>query len=537
MGKDVEEISNFAFWGCTSLEEINFTDQIKKIGYEAFYGCEKLSDLYIGKLVEKIDDTAFAKCSGLKNVEVNSKNKNFVKEENGVLNAEKTKWILGEFGTDTTCHISEKVTEINIRVLEENIAVENFSVSSKNKKFSSEKGLLYSKDGKTLHMCPRGKKTATISDKATKMQGVTVKGGKLYVFRECEKLEKVVIGKNMSNIEKFSGCKNLKQVKVVKGNKNFTHAKGAILSKNKKKLLYCLYTENGTYTVPKGVTKISKVAFNYCYNLKKIILSDEMTGGSIDCAGAKSIKLGKRYYNKGDLSWISENIDNWDLERVSVSSKNPYYSAVGGIVYNKKKTKLLKCPPRAAKCDMPDTVTKIDKDAFDVTMRLSEFSVSDKMTEINLSMIAGTFSKVKLHIGKKVKTLKGTGSVGLEKITVASKNKYYKVKDEMLYTKDGKRLICCLTEKKGEVEISDGTEVIGESAFLNTNGIIKIVMPDTITKIEKNAFGEGNEDIWIKGVYPGGVFCVSEGKKEFYQSLLTQDTGFIKYMTIKEVEQ
>lgn len=61
----VVTISDWAFCGCKSLEEINIPDSVYEIGEGAFYMCESLKELIIPDSVVKIDDTAFRGCSSL----------------------------------------------------------------------------------------------------------------------------------------------------------------------------------------------------------------------------------------------------------------------------------------------------------------------------------------------------------------------------------------------------------------------------------------------------------------------------------------
>ena len=114
---------------------------------------------------------------------------------------------------------------------------------------------------------------------------------------------------------------------------------------------------------------------------------------------------------------------------------------------------------------------------------------------------------------------------GLEQITVSPENQNYKAEDNVLYTKDGSKLLYCPKAKSGKVTICTGTSIIGEASLLLCKNVTEIVIPDTVTTVEKNAFYVNDK----------AVFWVPAGKKVFYEELLKPDTGFGKEMSIKEM--
>ena len=136
--------------------------------------------------------------------------------------------------------------------------IENFEVSSKNETFSSEDGMLYTKDGTKLLICPKGKTgTAVVQDRALQIGMNSLDAPNEYKsendeleaiadgrvnsnaykqwtspFSNCAKLEKVVIGKKVKYIyDDFSDYKWLKEIEVDAENKYFTVENGVIVAK------------------------------------------------------------------------------------------------------------------------------------------------------------------------------------------------------------------------------------------------------------------------------------------------------------------
>lgn len=196
LGKKVKKIGERAFDQCIALKKINWTENIEYIADCSFYSCKKLTKLYVGKSVKTIDDHAFLRCNNLKQIKVHKANKKFSKRENMLLNKKQTKLILGCFASDTTCHIYASVTSVNNDVIT-NKKIKNFKVSQKNKNYASKRGLLYSKDGKTLYLCPKGRKgTATIFSGATIISE--------NAFNGCGNVTDIVFPTTVTTVEKHA---------------------------------------------------------------------------------------------------------------------------------------------------------------------------------------------------------------------------------------------------------------------------------------------------------------------------------------------
>lgn len=79
----------------------------------------------------------------------------------------------------------------------------------------------------------------------------------------------------------------------------------------------------------------------------------------------------------------------------------------------------------------------------------------------------------------------------LEEITVDAQNQNYTAKDGLLYTKDGKTLICCPTRlARKKVVLPDGVSEILEEAFYGCTEVASVVVQEGLKVLASRAFNE-----------------------------------------------
>ncbi len=74
---DVEEVQEYAFWDCTSLESASFSASLEEIAEYAFYGCTSLEtvDISAATATTSINEYSFAMCTSLKSIDLSNINK------------------------------------------------------------------------------------------------------------------------------------------------------------------------------------------------------------------------------------------------------------------------------------------------------------------------------------------------------------------------------------------------------------------------------------------------------------------------------
>ena len=78
--------------------------------------------------------------------------------------------------------------------------------------------------------------------------------------------------------------------------------------------------------------------------------------------------------------------------------------------------------------------------------------------------------------------------IELKEIVISEDNEYFIVKDNVIFSIDGKKLVYALPVVKGKYIIPDGVEVICAYAFCYRSNITSVVIPNSVKKIKKRAF-------------------------------------------------
>ena len=350
------------------------------------------------------------------------------------------------------------------------------TVDPKNENYTSVDGVLYSKDMKKLLVCPAGKTgTYTIPEGVCDIECVNYPynpafayssltaiefpdsmcekyksseygeitgslGGQAWnTFSTCEKLEKIVLGKNITASEilrAFGETPNLKSITISRENPYICALDNIVYDKNVKTLLMIPLTKTGKLTLPDSVetNELTLYAFVDMKISRKEAGITEIELGENYKGGVKTWYENYEMDEHGNISNQSEAYETAEgavrlstLEKYSVSSKNTTLAASDGLLCSKNLKTVYHCP--AAKkgvVTLPLGVEKVISTAFEEY--IENFSNDDDVPTcvMQLNQDQNTVEKVS-KIWKQVadyrdedivvknaagKTLTGTAPVG-----------------------------------------------------------------------------------------------------------------------------
>lgn len=436
----VSKIANGAFIFCDYLTEIIISDTVNSIGANAFSVCVNLSKVTIGKGVTNIEMGAFTACYDLTEIIIPENVKvigDYAFYLTGIthVNIPDSTTTIGEYAF-TNCELKTITLGKGVTVIGENAFAGNpiskISVNINNKYFlTDEFGVLYNKDKTTLiqYPCRSTYTKYTIPDSV-----ITIKSN---AFRVSDNLTEITLGNNIKTIENacFESCENLNRLVVpdsvetigdmafadcgitdlVLGNSVRVIGTGAFS--------WCDFTK---LVLPESVKIIQDEAFAYNSYLVNIVIPKSVT------------YIGKdAFYGCNDLTSITVDENNQN-----------YSSDDGGVLFNKKKTILIKYPNarNSTSYIIPNSVTAVADKAFYSCNNLTNIIIPDSITTIGVYAF-------------------------------------------------------CLCENLVEITVPNNLTSIGESVFAYCNNLKSITIPKSVTAIASQAFHscEALTDVYYKG--------------------------------------
>ena len=232
-----------------------------------------------------------------------------------------------------------------------------------------------------------------------------------------------------------------------------------------------LHSENG-FTFPDGMLYIGEEAFHSAFKENTVSIP-------------------------ASLSVIEDDaFSNMFVSAFIVDENNPEYASVDGVFYDKSITTLINYPAdkRDTLFEIPDSVTTIRKNAIEVTNTLEKIVIPAGVSEIEEDSIFWNYALVYIDVDEN--------------------NKNYKSEDGVLYTADGKLLICYpIASERTEYTVLEGCERICDHALSQASNL---------TELHTN---EGLKEVGNYSFY----FCSNLAEAGLPESLKSIDTAAFQY--------
>lgn len=215
------------------------------------------------------------------------------------------------------------------------------------------------------------------------------------------------------------------------------------------------------------------------------------------------------------------------LTSITVDENNANYSSADGVLFNKDKTTLIKCPAaKTGSYAIPNTVTTISSEAFYTCPDLTSISVPSTVTELPYRMLMGCTSLSSVSIPNTITSLGGyvfSGCTSLQTITLPDTvttlghGVFYECTAlTTIYlsnniTSIGSHLFANCTALTSAV-LPNGLTTLPSETFRSCSSLEYITIPNTVTSIGASAFSNCTSLSFI--VIPSGVASI--GDRAFY---------------------
>lgn len=432
-----------AFSGCTNLESVVLGDQVTTIGMNAFSDCA-LKEISLPENLTSISSNALSGNASLETVHINS-----IKAlPNYMFN--KCKGL-------KKVTVGKKVSELNKGIFSGVPLLESLTADPENTSVIIQDDMLYSADGKTLVYCVPQKSgdvtvkegTESIGESAfsgcAKITGISLPESmsKLenYSFEGCTSLAKLELPATVENLNAyaFKNCTSLKEL-VVKGDKYVTEG-SFLYTADKKTLVLCLPSYEGTVSVADGVETIGDAAF---YGASKV--TEVKLPSTVKTIGADA------FNSCSSLKTI-------EIPNGVTTIENSAFQNCTGLI----------------KIELPDSVTSVGGNVFQNCIALEEAVLSANQKAITWYMF-GSCSKL-----KKVQIPEGITEIGGYAFSDCANLQEINFPNSLETFTDSRQLANCTSLTT--VTIPDKVTELPDELFFCCNGLISVVIPTSVVSM------------------------------------------------------
>lgn len=347
---------------------------------------------------------------------------------------------------------------------------------------------------------PDGSMVTSISDRA---------------FEGCNQITSVVIPGSVTSIgaSAFEGCPNLSSIVITDG----------VSTINSRAFFEC--SRLGSIVLPGSVEKIGNHAFSGCFRPNSLTIPSGVTsiGASAfsNCDGLTSISIPASLTSIGNYAFTG----CARLESITVAADNASYQSIGGNLYTKDGKTLLQYAvgKESEKFTIPNSVTSIGAHAFDGGWNLKSIVIPGSVKSIGSYAFYGCWNLLSVIIPNSVTSIDDyvfancthlTSVLLPDSVTSIGEGAFLNTEiynndfywdNDVLYI--GNHLIKA-KDITGYYKVNEGTLTIAASAFAGCARLVSVVIPASVTSIDKYTFSGCDELVFV--TLPSSVKTIGE---------------------------
>ena len=255
-------------------------------------------------------------------------------------------------------------------------------------------------------------------------------------------------------------------------------------------------------TFGKYVTEIPSFFLFSCYGIKSYTIPPQVTkvGYRSFPKALKTLIIGKglKIFGTSSIMGLS-----FPVEKFKVSRNNKYFSSKDGVLYNKKKTKLIAYPggKKTAKFTIPSSVKTVDDNSFAWHGYLKNVTFTKNIKKIGYRAFMDCHKLSSINIPKNITSIGIDAFYRCENVTklTINANKNLKIGDYAFsFLVKIKTLKVPKVSGKGvfsdcwelsSISIPSNVKTLTEDEFLECKNLMTVTIPKTVKKIGKRALG------------------------------------------------
>lgn len=374
------------------------------------------------------------------------------------------------------------------------LSVEEIVVSDNNTNYMSEEGLVYSKDGMNLIVCPKAitgdvevkdgvqQISSYAFQNCENIKSITIPSSVNYIeygaFQYCTNMETITFNNNIGSFENeiFTGSTKLKEINISEDNPYLKKIGGVIYNSSLNQIVKGPLAYEGSFVIPDSVNYLSDGAFENIEGLTEVTIPSTIKYLSNYCfRNCTSLKT---------VNSMAEEVSIYSSCFYNCSSLE-YFNTIGSVVYISYDG-FSHC---ASLKEAPiDENTRIYGQVFSGCNSLN-FTEENNCRYLPLGENTHYFlyemidkGKNSVSISTNCHTIMGTAFRYSSLISVEIPSNVKEISYEAFYN--------CSNLKT--VILNEGLEIIGEYAFAYSYNLTEIALPSTLVSLGYNVFANEN---------------------------------------------
>ena len=359
-----------------------------------------------------------------------------------------------------------------------------------------------------------------------------------YTFQNCTSLTDIVIPRNVESIgdAAFSACLANEAFAVETGSRHFSTVDGMLTNATRNKLV-CFPAKRSTADIPAAIDSIGRFAFRYSVNLKEIripgtvrvvdewafmncenlatVTLDEgvqriLAGAFNNCDALTTLHLPSTIDSIGRRPFIYS--DN--MQQVTMSGENPNFRVVNNCLLSHDGKQLVQALftevetvdipasvetinefalyyTKISHLTLPATLRKVDRQSIFFCQNLTQLDIEEGLEEINHYAFNGCSAIEEMHLPASLVNV-GYGifcnCTALRSVDISEASPLYSTDNNMLFSKDGTRLLRQLADDKEDYTVPKTVTTIDQGCFRYLNNLQRLTIPESVTSIGNYVF-------------------------------------------------